>query len=602
MWTKPFCALFFLAEFVSADVFCKNTPLDANWARPDEWNALNQSVGGMLIKTQPSASSCFEGNPFSSPLSCDEVDRDWSSGSFHAQRPESIDYPYWANSSCVPPSDYGYKDDGCTLGGLPEFVLNATSASQIAVAMKWASMRNIRIIAKGTGHDLNGRSSGAYSLSIWTHQFRNIEMNPQWPLPLGNGTENVAILGSGNNWGSALAAAAGVGRTLVSGQVNTVGLGGFIGGGGHGPLSSHYGLAADQVLQATVVTSGGDILVVNEAQNRDLLWAIRGGGPGLYGIVTEYVLCTHPIPRNVVKTTFSMSMADQADMATLATSWDAFTTLSSSLPDLMDAGIAGFGTATTTLASQEPFVNSSRGIEADFTFFGFNTTLDDLVAALEPVRRRMLPQGDNHTLSVVIAAPAVFPTYTSFFDDLNKSPEPVAQISLVSSRLLGRKELTEVPLDTLRSHLHDMTRSQVTGRPASLIFGLQGGLGTASVPAGMRGAVNPAWRKAYIHLISTGAYINTTESAPQDALAMAAAWTEENKEAVWRRWAPGSGAYINEANPFNSNFQEDFYGENYERLLDIKRKYDPTSSLYVLSGVGSHLWDYDLNTGRLCLK
>ncbi|KAJ3937979.1 uncharacterized protein N0V96_011978 [Colletotrichum fioriniae] len=471
----------------------------------------------------------------------------------------------------------------------------------VATAVKWASARNIRIIVKGTGHDLNGRSSGAYSLSIWTHQLRNIKLDKQWPRPSTNITESVAILESGNNWGRALEATAAAGRTLVSGQVKTVGLGGFIGGGGHGPLSSHYGLAADQVLQATVVTTTGDILVANEFQNRDLLWAIRGGGPGLYGIVTEFVLRTHPIPSNVVQTTLSLSMTGNDTGSSASASWDAMAVLSSFLPDLMDAGVAGFGNAATSNVSPKSSSGVVQGIGATFTFFSYNTTANDLVSILNPIRARMLHSG-NANLSVAIAEPTVFSSYLSFIDDLNDPATPVAQISLISSRLLGRNELTEIPLSKLRSHLQDITKSQVEGGTAALVYGLQGGLGPRQVEASMRGALTPAWRSAYIHLISSGTYINTTDTTPQDALANAAAWAEENKEAVWRKWAPGTGAYINEANPFNSKFQEDFYGGNYDRLLEIKDKYDPTASLYVRSGVGSHKWDYNLTAGKLCPK
>jgi FAD/FMN-containing dehydrogenase len=58
----------------------------------------------------------------------------------------------------VPPNDYAYNEKlGCKLGGLPVYVINATNAEQISIAAKWASLRNLRIIVKGTGHDLNGR-------------------------------------------------------------------------------------------------------------------------------------------------------------------------------------------------------------------------------------------------------------------------------------------------------------------------------------------------------------------------------------------------------------------------------------------------------------
>ena len=64
--------------------------------------------------------------------------------------------------------------------------------------------------------------------------------------------------------------------TIVSGGAGTVGVGGYLTGGGHGALSSTYGMAADQVLEMEVVTPGGDILTINECQNRDLFWAMRG--------------------------------------------------------------------------------------------------------------------------------------------------------------------------------------------------------------------------------------------------------------------------------------------------------------------------------------
>jgi FAD/FMN-containing dehydrogenase len=66
------------------------------------------------------------------------------------------------------------------------------------------------------------------------------------------------------------------GLTIVSGGAGTVGVGGFFMGGGHGALSSTYGMGADQVLQIEMVTPGGEILTVNECQHQDLFWAMRG--------------------------------------------------------------------------------------------------------------------------------------------------------------------------------------------------------------------------------------------------------------------------------------------------------------------------------------
>ncbi len=65
-------------------------------------------------------------------------------------------------------------------------------------------------------------------------------------------------------------------HTVVGGGGRTVALGGFITGAGHSILSPHFGLATDQVLEMEIVTPMGEILTLNEYQNTDLFWAMRG--------------------------------------------------------------------------------------------------------------------------------------------------------------------------------------------------------------------------------------------------------------------------------------------------------------------------------------
>jgi FAD/FMN-containing dehydrogenase len=66
--------------------------------------------------------------------------------------------------------------------------------------------------------------------------------------------------------------------TIISGGSRTVGVGGFLTGGGHSALSSTYGLSVDQVLEMEIVIPSGDILTANKCQNTDLFWAMRGVG------------------------------------------------------------------------------------------------------------------------------------------------------------------------------------------------------------------------------------------------------------------------------------------------------------------------------------
>ena len=62
---------------------------------------------------------------------------------------------------------------------------------------------------------------------------------------------------------------------------------------------------------------------------------------------------------------------------------------------------------------------------------------------------------------------------------------------------------------------------------------------------------------------------------------------------------PGGGAYLNEGDPYQPDFQQVFYGTNYERLLAIKAKYDPDDIFYAVTAVGSESWGTQAD-GRLC--
>ncbi|KAJ5249814.1 hypothetical protein N7489_000224 [Penicillium chrysogenum] len=580
----------------SATQHCKASPGDSTWPSINEWNALNQSIHGTLIKTAPAASSCYPGNPFGSSENCTDVKNHWSYAAYHAMWPESVDYSIYANNSCLPPGVDGYsKNKGCSIGGLPQFIVNATTERDVATAMKWASDRNIRITVKGTGHDLGGRSTGAYALSIWTHNFKHIERKPNWRLPGANSTADVVVCGSGNNWGSVYTAVHKMNRTVVGGEDATVGLGGLIQNGGHGQLSSHYGLASDQVYQVTVITACGQRLVANNVQNQDIFWAVRGAGGGQYGVVTEFFLRTHPVPENVVAGGLSFYPSQNSKASEIA-SWDALAEVSARIPDLMDIGFTGtvMGLTEENAVKYLGLKEVLPGASAVISLTGFNMTVQRMNDTLNKLAARF----DSDHLKITFQ-PLSSKSYWS-----STKPNPLASassgaVSLMTSHLLGRRELSDIPKERLVTYLQDILASQERNAGSMLLFGLQGGKGTAHVPESRQGSVLPAWRSAYAHAMAYGVSVNATGN-PSQSLKAGAEWLNAALEPVWQKWAPESGSYMNEGNPFSSNWKHDFYGDNYNRLLEIKRKYDPQGSLFVWSGVGSDEWNYDLNSGLLC--
>jgi hypothetical protein len=228
----------------------------------------------------------------------------------------SIDYPIWANNSCNPifPNGTSVTGDtqaaakGCSLGAYPAYVVNATSPSQIQTALLWAKEKNMRIVVKNTGHSYSGRSTGYGSLSIWTRYLRGIEYMPalQPSSCPGNETFPAVRVAAGHAAIDAQLAVAKHNRVVITGANPDVGLVGWLLGGGHGPLTQTYGMGVDQLLQATLVTPTGEILTASACENMELFFALRGGGGGTFGVVTEVVVRTYPSPKTT-RHTFTVS-------------------------------------------------------------------------------------------------------------------------------------------------------------------------------------------------------------------------------------------------------------------------------------------------------
>jgi len=88
--------------------------------------------------------------------------------------------------------------------------------------------------------------------------------------------------------------------------------------GGHSTLVSYHGLGSDQVLSLNAITANGTFVTASPDTNSDLFFALRGGGPGTYGIVTSAIVKTHP-PVNITTTNIAFSSLD----TNVATFWKA---------------------------------------------------------------------------------------------------------------------------------------------------------------------------------------------------------------------------------------------------------------------------------------
>ncbi|PWY66520.1 hypothetical protein BO94DRAFT_551492 [Aspergillus sclerotioniger CBS 115572] len=221
----------------------------------------------------PLAAACYPSWPEYNRTECAYVTDEWTDSYMHAADPASVMWPLFEGRSCLP-RDLAVGN--CTLGGYSSYAVNGCV---------WSP--------KNTGHDFNGKSTGAGALGVWTHNLKDIVYYQGYHV--GNYSGPAVKMGAGVQAFEIYEKANELGFTAVGGEGKTVGVeGGYVLGGGHSPMSSVYGLAADQVLALEVVLANGRFVTVTEQSDPDLFWALRGGGGGTYGIVTSIISRVHP--------------------------------------------------------------------------------------------------------------------------------------------------------------------------------------------------------------------------------------------------------------------------------------------------------------------
>ena len=131
--------------------------------------------------------------------------------------------------------------------------------------------------------------------------------------------EGVAVAEGGATAGDVVAAAASHGLAPVTGTVKAVGMAGLTLAGGYGPLNGKHGLALDNLLSAEVVLANGERISASNGLNRDLFWALRGGGGG-FGVVTASHIRLHPLA-SVLAGMVLFPLAQASDVLAATGSW-----------------------------------------------------------------------------------------------------------------------------------------------------------------------------------------------------------------------------------------------------------------------------------------
>lgn len=128
---------------------CKPIHGSPDWPADEAWQRLNDSVAGRLVAPTPPGAVCHPNLPQYDNASCEVVQSQWPNTTFHALNLVSADYN---DVACLPNSTYP-----CTVDSYPRYVISAASAEDVQNGVSFARETGVRLIVKGTGHDVPGR-------------------------------------------------------------------------------------------------------------------------------------------------------------------------------------------------------------------------------------------------------------------------------------------------------------------------------------------------------------------------------------------------------------------------------------------------------------
>lgn len=160
----------------------------------------------------------------------------------------------------------------------PAAILQCKTEQDIVEGVKFARENNLEVSVRGNGHHGAGLSIADDGFMIDLSAMKTIEIDPD---------KKILVVESGCTLGEVDKATHEHGLALPVGVVGSTGISGFTLGGGLGYLTRKAGLAIDSLIEARVVLASGEVVDCNETSHADLFWALRGGG-GNFGVVVRF--------------------------------------------------------------------------------------------------------------------------------------------------------------------------------------------------------------------------------------------------------------------------------------------------------------------------
>ncbi|RVB80508.1 MULTISPECIES: FAD-binding oxidoreductase [unclassified Mesorhizobium] len=410
----------------------------------------------------------------------------------------------------------------------PRWIIPCAEVADVVAAVNYAREKHLLLAIRGGGHNGPGFGSCDGGMVIDMSPMKRVDIDP---------TTRTVRVEAGCTQGDVDRATSVHGLAVPAGIVATTGVAGLTLGGGTGHLTRKHGLTIDNLLAAEVVLADGSVVTASEDEHPELFWALRGGG-GNFGVVTRFIFQAHPA-KDVYAGPIFFDIADAAEIMRWYRDF---------LPGAPRELGMFFG--IKTVPSCDPFPREIWGRRICALISCYNGAEEDGIRAMQPVRDALpKPFMDGMAQMPFVDLQALFdPLLPKGLQWYWKGDyvDELSDAAIAAHAEHGSKTPSELSL------MH--------------LYPIDGAVQDVAPDATAWGARRARW-----------------------SMVIAGIDPDPTKASELRRWASEYWAAVHKHNPHGGayiNFMMDdegearvraAYGANYERLVSVKRKYDPAN-------------------------
>lgn len=407
----------------------------------------------------------------------------------------------------------------------PGLIAQPKDTADVQKCVKFATAHGLLISVKGGGHSAPGYAVCDDGLMIDMSLMNEVKVDTK---------KKVAVAGGGTVWGEFDAATQAHGLAVTGGRNPTTGIAGLTLGSGSGWLERKLGYTVDNLLGVEIVTANGEAIHASDAENKELFWGLRGGG-GNFGIVTKFEYQLHDIGPMVYggQLAFPRFMAKQVIRA--------YRDFIETAPDDIGGAVA-----LVSAPRMDPIPPPVQGMPVLGIVICYTGKPEDGPAAIKPLLDL------NPVMNLTQPMP-----YVAVQDMLTAANRP-------GQRQYWKAGMYPSMPDEMIDAIADAAEKPLSESTSIIIQPLGGQVHRVAEDNSAMG-----WRKAKWAVHILGAWDDAGEDAEQIA------WVRNVWESA-RQWEQ-QGTYLNYLMDEGEQRVRESFGPNYERMVALKNKYDPTN-------------------------